>query len=73
MYSVRQWLRFIFVVVVVIYVYQIEAEFVEKSVLPALNGLDILKNNVLHLLLFISILLCFNTTQHGLWESHSQS
>ena len=66
-------MRFIFVVVVVIYVYQIEAEFVEKSVIPALNGLDILKSNVLHLLLFISILLCFNTTQLGLWESHSQS
>ena len=41
MYPVRQWLRFIFIVVVVIYVYQIEPEFVEKSVFPALNGLDI--------------------------------
>ena len=34
-------MRFIFVDVVLIYVYQIEPEFVEKSVFPALKGLDI--------------------------------
>ena len=72
LYSVRQWLRFNFLLFLLYMYIKENQNLKKKSVHPALNGLDIIRKT-LHLLLFMKIVLCFNTTQHGLWESYSKS
>lgn len=55
------------------YGYSIDSAFVEKTILPSLDYIDIFVKKYILLDQFINVLSCFNITQPGLWEFYAKS